>query len=222
MPGLAQVFIACSLDGFIAGEDDDLSWLPGVGGDGGDAGDALGAEPAEDTTTTEGGAPGDEPGGNATPDADAARDDHGFGAFFAQVGALLMGRRTYDVVAGFERWYYGDTPVLVATTRPLGTPAAPTVRAVSGTPQELLAAAREVAGERNVYVDGGMLIRSFLDAGLIDELTVSIIPVILGAGIPLFAGTARRTPLELIDQRAGGTLVQLRYRPAAGGRPAPQ
>ena len=199
MAGRVRVFIACSLDGFIAGEDDDLSWLPGVGGDG----QPEGAGAADEVAGDDAGA------GDAS-----APDDHGFGAFFAQVGALLMGRRTYDVVAGFDRWFYDDTPVLVATSRPLGEPAAPTVRAVSGTPQELLAQARGVAGEANVYVDGGALIRQFLDAGLIDEITVSIIPVILGRGIPLFAGATARTPLELVEQReSDGTLVQLRYRP---------
>ena len=190
MPGPVHVFIACSLDGFIAGVGDDLSWLPGSGGD-----DAS-SEP------------------DRAPEADAA-DDHGFGAFFERVGALLMGRRTYDVVRGFEGdWFYGDKPVLVATSRPLGEPAAPTVRAVSGSPAELLDVAHEAAGEGIVYVDGGVLIRSFLDAGLIDEMTVSIIPVILGAGIQLFAGAARRTRLELLGGGdPSGALVQLRYRP---------
>lgn len=178
MPGPARVFIACSLDGFIAGPGDDLSWL-------------------------------EDPSGESD-------QDHGFDAFFSEVGALLMGRRTYEVVKGFEgAWPYGDKPLLVATNRPLGEPAAPSVRAVTGTPQQMLAAARAVAGERTVYVDGGALIRSFLDAGLIDELTVSVIPVILGAGIPLFAGTARRHALELVEARpSGARLVQLRYRPA--------
>ena len=86
--------------------------------------------------------------------------------------------------------------MLVATSRPLGDPIAPTVSAVSGTPRELLAKAREVAGERHVYVDGGALIRSFLDEGLIDEMTITLIPVILGAGIPLFAGVRERHKLS--------------------------
>jgi dihydrofolate reductase len=190
MPGEAHVFIACSLDGFIAGPDDDLSWLTGP--------DSAAAD--EDAGAESG--------------ADAERDDHGFSAFFARVGALLMGRRTHDVVAGFDEWYYGDKPVLVATTRPLDNPAAPTVRAVSGTPEEMLAQAREVAGDKNVYVDGGALIRSCLDAGLIDEMTVSVIPIILGDGIPLFAGVTRRHKLDLVEMSpSGGKLVQLRYRP---------
>ena len=61
---------------------------------------------------------------------------------------------------------------------------------------------------------GGALIRSALDADLIDELTVTIIPIVLGAGLPLFAGAGRRHALELIGERTiGGGLVQLVYRP---------
>lgn len=168
-----RIFIACSLDGFIAGPDDDLSWLPEDRG-----------------------------------------EDHGFDAFMAQTGALLMGRATYDVVAGFDGpWPYGDTPVLVATTRPL-EPKVPTVRAVSGTPRELLAAVREVT-DGGVYLDGGTLIREFLDEGLVDELTVTVVPVVLGAGAPLFAGVTRRRALRLVSERAFPSgLVQLVYRPA--------
>ncbi|MCA9714153.1 MAG: dihydrofolate reductase [Myxococcales bacterium] len=172
----ARVFIATSLDGFIAGPDDDLSWLP-------------------------------------EPDADEPTD-FGFPAFFDQVGALLMGRRTHDVVAGFDvEWPYGDRPVLVATRRPL-TPAHANVRAVTGTIAEMVARAREAAGGSDVYVDGGALIRSALEAELIDLLEISVVPVILGAGTPLFAGAARRHDLELVESAPiGAGLVKLTYRP---------
>jgi dihydrofolate reductase len=171
-PPPVRVFIACSLDGFIAGPDGDLDWLP---------------EPA--------------PG-----------EDFGFGAHMAATGALLIGRATYDAIAehGWD-WPYGETPVLVATSRPL-EPLAPTVRAVTGTPAELVAAAREAAGERTVYADGGGLIRSLVDAGLVDEMVVTVIPVVLGAGAPLFAGVATRRKLELRSSTTyAGGLVQLRY-----------
>jgi len=169
-----RVFIASSLDGFIAGANDELDWLAGRDG-------------VEDTFTP----------------------------FFAEVGCLLMGRRTFDVVRTFEGpWPYGETPVLVATQRPLPD-LLPTACRVSGTITEMVAEARAVAGERDVYLDGGGLIRSALDAGLVDELTVTVIPVLLGAGIPLFAGVARRHDLGLLGYRGiGGGLVELRYAPA--------
>jgi dihydrofolate reductase len=170
--GPVRVFIACSLDGFIAGPDGDLGWLP----------------------------------------LPTAEEDFGYGAHMAGIGALLIGRATYDTIGehGWD-WPYGTMPVLVATSRPL-EPLAPTVRAVSGSPEELVAAAREAAGEAGVYADGGALIRSLVDAGLVDELVVTVIPVILGAGAPLFAGVATRRQLAL---RSSATytdgLVQLRY-----------
>lgn len=181
MPGPVRVFIACSLDGFIAGPGDDLSWLP-------------------------------EPDGG---------EDYGYGELLASTGVLLMGRTTYDVVCGFDAWPYGDLPVLVATTREL-VPAAPTVQAVAGTPAELLTRARGVT-DGGVYLDGGTLIRQFLDAGLIDQLTVTVVPVILGAGAPLFAGTAQRHALRLASAEPHDSgLVQLRYVvPAGGARPRP-
>lgn len=172
--GLRHVFIACSLDGFIAGPNNELDWLPSHG-----AG-------AEDTFTP----------------------------FFAGVGALLMGRHTYDVVEGFEGlWPYEQTPVLVATTRPLASER-PSVRAVSGSIEAIVAVARETAGGRDVYIDGGAVIRAALEAGLIDQMTVTVIPMVLGQGIPLFAGLARRQPLELVSSRPiGAGMVQLVYVP---------
>lgn len=173
MPNRVRVFIASSLDGFIAGPDDEIDWLDGFEG-------------AENTFTP----------------------------FFSEVGAVLLGRRTYDVVAGMEGpWNYGDTPVLVATTRPLESSHA-TVRAVGGSVGEMVAEARRVAGERDVYIDGGALIRSALDADLIDRITVTVIPIVLGEGIPLFAGAERRHALDLLESRPlGAGLVQLDYSP---------
>ena len=166
-----RVFIASSLDGFIAGPDDELDWLdfPDI----------------EDTFTP----------------------------FFAEVGAMLMGRRTYDVVTGFDDWQYGDTPVLVATRRPMPD-TQPTVRAVTGSIDEMVAEAKQAAGDRDVYLDGGELVRQALEAGLVDEMTVTMIPVVLGAGRPLFAGVGNRHELELVSHREiGSGLVQLTYTP---------
>jgi dihydrofolate reductase len=172
--GGVRVFIACSLDGFIAGPDGDLSWLP---------------EP--------------DPGG----------EDYGYRSFLEETSAILMGRATYDTAARFETWPYGETPVFVATSRRLD-PAAPTVSAVRGTAAELLEAVR-VHTEGALYLDGGALIRSFLSARLIDELTITVVDVILGEGAPLFAGVPERHRLRLIAATPYPSgLVQLRYVPA--------
>ncbi|MFM8828704.1 MAG: dihydrofolate reductase family protein [Actinomycetota bacterium] len=149
------------------------------------------------------------------PDGHAG-EDYGYDAFMAGVGAILMGRRTHDVVAGFGiDWPYGDTPVLVATHRPLGTDE-PSVRAVSGTPAELVAEARAAAGERDVYVDGGLMIQQVLGAGLLDEMIVTVIPVALGEGGPLLAGGVQWGLLALAERRTFASGVEQRWyrRPA--------
>jgi dihydrofolate reductase len=177
-----HVFVGASLDGFIAGSNDELDWL------GGGEGDAKGQAEARKS----------------------------FDAFFAKIGTVLMGRRTYDIVCGLPGpWLYGDTPMLIATSKPLESQR-PTVRAVSGSIGALVAEAKQSAKDRDVYVDGGQLIRSALDADLIDEITIAIIPIVLGAGIPLFAGAARRHPLKLIGQRTiAGAAVELKYQPGS-------
>jgi len=174
--GPVRVFIACSLDGFIAGRDNDLSWLPA-------------------------------PQGGV---------DYGYHELLGQTSAILLGRGTYDVAAGCTDWPYAEMPVFVATRRAL-EPVAPSVRPISGTPAELLSIVREHI-EGGIYLDGGNLIRSFLDEGLIDELTVTIVDVILGAGVPLFAGVTRRHRLKLTSSTEyPNGLVQLRYTPCRSG-----
>lgn len=162
------VFVATSLDGFMAGPNDELDWLA--------------SEDAEDTFTP----------------------------FFQGVGAILMGRRTYDIVTTFDEWVYRDRPVLVATNRAL-IPCMPTVRAVRGPIETLVRDARVAAMERNVYIDGGDLIREALDANLVNEITVAIVPIILGKGIPLFTGAKARHPLRLVSSMVLGGMVQLKY-----------
>ena len=169
-----RAFLASSLDGFIAGEGDDLSWLPGP--------DTLGG-------------------------------DGGFAEFLSGVGCLLMGRRTWDVLAGMDvPWPYGERPVLVATHRPLA-PTAPRVRALQGSLEVMISEARAAAGEKDVYVDGGQLVRQALEAGLLDEVTVTLVPVLLGRGVPLWTGLERRHALSLVrDRRLGGGVVQLTWK----------
>jgi dihydrofolate reductase len=182
-----RVFIATSIDGFIAGPDDDLSWLDGADPD-----------PGQDQGVTH-----SEPG---------ALD---YETLIGEIGALLMGRRTYDVVRGFDvPWPYGERPVLVATNRPLDSDPPATVRPVEGSIAELIGAAKEAAGGRDVYLDGGVLIRQAAEANLIDELTITIAPIALGAGHPLFAGLRERYPLEIVSHHTSpGGMLQIRARP---------
>jgi dihydrofolate reductase len=136
-------------------------------------------------------------------------EDHGFGAFFASIDTLLVGRRTWEVVLGFPEWPYAGKQVAILTNRPAEP--AHGARFLAGPPGEVLARLGD-GGARRVYVDGGAVVSQFLAAGLLDELTVSILPVVLGAGIRLFQATGPERWLTLESSRVfGGGMVQLRY-----------
>jgi dihydrofolate reductase len=167
-------YLALSLDGYIAGPGDDLSFLP-------------------------------------APEVEG--EDHGFAALLATVGCLLMGRRTFDVVMGFDGpWPYGDLPILVATRRPLPALAPATVRAAEGEIGALVRLAKEIAGEGRVYVDGGQVLGAALGAGLVDELTLTSVPVLLGGGAPLCPGLPAPVCLRLLAEDAlHGGMIRRRY-----------
>ncbi len=165
------VFIAVSLDGFIARPDGGLDWLDRFHG-----------------------------------------EDHGYDSFFRDVDALVIGRGTYDTVAGFPEWPYGSKRVIVCTSR------AADVRHGEelwpGSPRAL-AERLEREGIRRVYLDGGALIRSFLGEGLVEELTINVVPLILGGGRPLFGPGLPELPLRLVESKSYPSgLLQIRYRRA--------
>ncbi len=177
-----------SVDGFIAGPRDELGWL-------------TAERPATAPLVV-----GDW--------AVTAADGETFADFLSTIGCLVMGRRTYDVVAAFDGpWPYGDTPVLVTTTRPLVTDHA-TVVPAAGPIETIVASARARAGGRDVYVDGGTTVRSALEAGLIDELVVTLVPTALGAGIALFASIAGPVDFSVAKvAKYGDGLVQITLAP---------
>lgn len=143
-----------------------------------------------------------------TPD-----EDYGYAAFFESVDGLVMGRHSFETVRGFDAWPYGDTPVEVLTHRPLDVPPALAgkVHVSADTPAELVARLG-AAGRQHLYVDGGRTVQGFLAAGLLDALTLTRIPVILGAGIPLFGPLAASIPLHHDATRVfANGLVQSRY-----------
>ncbi len=184
-----RVYLGCSLDGCIAGPDDDLSWLH------------------SDSESSDGPSKGEPPPSDALD----------FVTFMGQVGAMLMGRRTYDVIAGMGVWPYGETPVLVATRRPLAT-AQSTVRPIAGDIAEVVAEAQRIAGEKDVYLDGGALARQALDAGLVDEMVLTYVPIILGDGIRLFDGLTTRSHWTIAGHtRMGHGMLQVTLRAAGAG-----
>jgi dihydrofolate reductase len=144
---------------------------------------------------------------------------HGFEEFYASVDALVMGRRTYDVVVGFGAWPYGGKPVFVLSHRPLPpAPAGARVERLEGDP-EAVVAELERRGFQHLYVDGGQVIQRFLLDGRIDRLIVTRVPVLVGSGIALFGALDRDVPLRHVATRTyPGGAVQSEYE-VLGARP---
>lgn len=163
------LFIATSLDGKIAGPDDDVSWL--------------------------------------FTDA-----DYGYSSFYSEVDALIMGRGTYKVVNTFGEWRYtGRRTYVVSRSEPPEITTPDTTAYCGGLP-ELIEKLEEEGREKVWLVGGGELVSSFLQQGLIDELVVSLHPVLLGKGVPLFPASFPRAILDLKSVKPYESgLVQLRY-----------
>jgi dihydrofolate reductase len=139
-------------------------------------------------------------------------EPHGYEEFMATVDALVIGRKTYETVLAFDAWPYGAKPTFVLSTHPLAeAPVGAIVERMSGPPAEIVARL-DGRGIRHAYVDGGITIQRFLRAGLIQRLTVTRVPVLIGAGIPLFGAIPRDILLKHIatHQYAGG-LVKSEY-----------
>jgi len=139
-------------------------------------------------------------------------EPHGYEEFMATVDALVIGRKTFDTVLSFATWPYGAKPVFVLSSRTLApAPAGAAVEHLSGGPAEIVSrlAARGIG---HIYVDGGITIQRFLRAGLIQRLVITRVPVLIGAGIPLFGATGRDIALRHVATRSYESgLVQSEY-----------
>lgn len=139
--------------------------------------------------------------------------DYGFNAFFSRIDALVMGRATFEKVLTFQDWQYGSKPVVVLTHRPIRIPKrlAATVETMKGPPATIVERLSR-RGLVRLYVDGGRTIQAFLAAGLVDELTVSWLPVLIGKGIPLFGPVPKDVQLRHVLTRTfPGGMVQTAY-----------
>lgn len=139
--------------------------------------------------------------------ADYPAEDFGFDGFLATVGAILMGRATYDVIRRHGEWPYPARPTIVMTTRPLHAPPRE-VQARSGDMAKV-AAELEDQGHRRVWiVGGGHIIRSMIAIGKFDVLEMALIPTVLGEGIPLFPQGTGALDLRLLkcETKAKGAL----------------
>lgn len=131
-----------------------------------------------------------------------------YDTFIADVDHVVMGRGTYEKVLTFGVWPYGGRAVVVlSTTLTPGADPRVTVAADLGEVLALL----DRRGAADVYVDGGQVVQSFLRAGLVDELTVSHAPVLLGDGLPLFGALDHDVRLRLRGAHAGGGMTHATY-----------
>ena len=168
-----SVYIATSLEGFIARKNGDIDWLTG--------------------------------GQNDT--------DYGYAEFMSNIDHIVMGRNTYEKVLTFGGWPY-DKKVIVLSSRDLTLPPELTdkVEALHLSPEELL---RELErrGSRHIYLDGGVTIQRFLRARLVDELTITLIPTLIGEGLPLFGPLEQDVKLTLLKSESfKNGFVQNKYR----------
>jgi len=166
------LYIAMSLDGFIAKADDDISFLSQVEKEG---------------------------------------EDYGYSTFLESVDTIILGRKTYDKILsmGFEL-PYGSREVYVLTRSP--KPGSGSLHFYSGDVSDLILNLKSQEG-KHIYCDGGAeTILQLLMDDLIDEMIISIIPILLGDGISLFKGGLQEKKLQLIsaDTFEKG-LVQLHY-----------
>ncbi len=141
-------------------------------------------------------------------------EDFGFAQFIGSVDALVMGRSTFEQVLTFDEWPYGATPVVVMSRTLSALPAgAPATVSLSREAPVGLVARLSAEGARHLYIDGGRTIQSFLAAGLIDELTITVLPILLGAGRTLFGPLPADVHLTHVGTQVYDCgFVQHRYR----------
>ncbi|HET9949715.1 MAG TPA: dihydrofolate reductase family protein [Longimicrobiales bacterium] len=135
-----------------------------------------------------------------------------FGAMFAKVDALIMGRRTYEIVGGQKAPYIDDKAIYVVSTT-LDPAEHPDVEIVSKEVERFVAELKAKKGKDIWLFGGGVLFRSLLEAGLVDQVEVGVIPVLLGQGVPLLPGLNGIAELSLvrIEEYASSGIVMLEY-----------
>lgn len=178
-------YAAMSLDAYIAEADDTIEWLTGF--------EAV--PPAEAVETVEG----------------------GYDEFYEEIGALVSGSTTYEWILGAiargGEWPYTGKPCWVLSSRELPQPEGGEVKIVNASVTDLYDEMIAAAGERKLWVVGGGNVASqFADAGLLDAVWVTVVPVVLGTGKPLFDRRLPGAPMRLTAAlpRPSG-MIELRY-----------
>ncbi len=141
------------------------------------------------------------------------QEPHGFDEFYAGVDVVVIGRKTFEVVLTFAEWPYGTKPVVILSSSPIDLRSVKggAVEQMSGEPSQIVSQLKSRA-YKHAYIDGGITIQRFVAAGLIDRLVITRVPVLIGAGIPLFGPVPRDISLRHVATRCyNGGLVQSEY-----------
>lgn len=140
-------------------------------------------------------------------------EQHGFEEFYDSVDVVVIGRKTFEVVLKFGKWFYGSKPVIVLSSGRLdfSSITGGVLEQLAGEPAEIVTQLK-TRGFKHAYIDGGITIQRFLSAGLIHTLIITRVPVLIGEGIPLFGPVPHDIPLRHIATRSyKGGLVQTEY-----------
>ncbi|MEL6133279.1 MAG: dihydrofolate reductase family protein [Bacteroidota bacterium] len=166
------LYIAVSLDGFIAGKSGELDWL-----------------------FTEG--------------------DYGYETFFESLGATVMGHETYRVIRDFgEPFPYAGKRNLVFSRQE--RPTYEHVEFVQGDVADHITSLQKTIQGNIWIVGGGQIVRSCMEAGIIDEYRLFLHPIVLGEGVPLFLTQPHRRSLKVVETRTySNGMVELHYRKAS-------
>jgi dihydrofolate reductase len=170
------VYIAASIDGFIARQDGAVDWLD------------------------------DLPNPN--------RIDHGYAGFYAGIDVVVMGRKTYEEILGFDvPWPYPDCKTFVITSQSAYEPTTPNTETIYTLNEKTIRHIQSKSKKNIWVVGGGQVVTSLINLNAIDEMILSIIPLVLGSGIRLFAGKPKETAFSLATTETFETgVVSLTYR----------
>jgi dihydrofolate reductase len=159
------LYIAASIDGYIAKKDGNIDWL------------------------------------NAYPNPN--NDDYGYSDLLSRISTTIMGRTTYDEVLSFGvEWPYPDKKSYVITHYTDFKPTTPNTEVYQGDLNSLISEIRLNTQKDIWLIGGGKLITQFLNEGLIDEMILTVIPIMLGDGIPLFLKSSKETNWKLQNAKA--------------------
>lgn len=165
-------YVASSLDGYIAREDGDVSWLETL---------------------------------------DISMEDTGYNEFYSTVDALVMGRKTYEMIVSFGAWPYGDKPVWICSSNSITAIEGCNLK-VGRKPKEVYSAAKEMNIKHLWLVGGGSLASSFLETNVLTNISLSLMPILLGSGIKLFGEVPSPVNINKVSEKIHASgMLQLEY-----------